>query len=246
MSAIDDFRSKLAVVEHFDFVYVVLPKQGIRKKLSGSRVSDNKMATNTRKSPLFCTSDKSKKMFLTVKHMASLWPEVIPDFQINGNAWPKGFYTSSNFQGDTAFYQKLKTLKSANDSMKIVVQYYCISPDDNFIGLFFVMHQGSELTESLRESINQPWVAALLELTHFYMTRKYPSLTNPNLYNGSIREKTLKILEHTAAGMNYRDIGEELHLTERGVHYHIDRAKLLLNATNKADLVRIAKECCLI
>ncbi|WP_169308297.1 helix-turn-helix transcriptional regulator [Ferrimonas aestuarii] len=55
--------------------------------------------------------------------------------------------------------------------------------------------------------------------------------------------KTKIIVNLTALGLSTGEISSLLNLTRRGVDYHLDKAKLKLGASNKANLVFKASQC---
>ncbi|QIZ76281.1 helix-turn-helix transcriptional regulator [Ferrimonas lipolytica] len=57
------------------------------------------------------------------------------------------------------------------------------------------------------------------------------------LQDSKSNNKTKLVVNLTALGLNTREISKLLHLTTRGVDYHIEQAKRKLGANNKANLV---------
>ncbi|WP_028108402.1 helix-turn-helix transcriptional regulator [Ferrimonas futtsuensis] len=58
---------------------------------------------------------------------------------------------------------------------------------------------------------------------------------------GKVSDRTKQIIRMTGFGLNSAEIGEILHLTTRGVDYHLSIAKEKLKATNKPNLVLTAR-----
>jgi len=118
-------------------------------------------------------------------------------------------------------------------------------PDDNFVGFFFI-YSSLYSQKQLEDKIEQTGLFSQLEMLHFYLTRRYPRITNPDFHNGSMKERTAEILHLTASGKSCSEIMQILPLSANGVNYHLGRAKSLLNARNKAELIYNAKRDCFI
>ncbi|TKB54554.1 helix-turn-helix transcriptional regulator [Ferrimonas aestuarii] len=78
---------------------------------------------------------------------------------------------------------------------------------------------------------------SVLKLVRDTILKKGP--VNNDLPN--LKQKTLQVLKMTALGLNSNEIADVLHLTNRGVDYHLSIAKQKLGATNKPNLIFEAK-----
>ncbi|WP_028115002.1 helix-turn-helix transcriptional regulator [Ferrimonas kyonanensis] len=55
-----------------------------------------------------------------------------------------------------------------------------------------------------------------------------------------MKNKTINILKLTALGLTSAEIAKEMFLSSRGVDYHLEIAKEILGAKNKANLIYLA------
>lgn len=239
----EDFYEKVAAIEFCDIVYTIMPKVGIKYSREGVELSYSKQISNPTKYLMIGSTEKAKLICAEMmKHVAKS-PEGFLRYMYEGENWPNGFRFGASHDGDAQLFRYEKQLMEEAGYQSHCDFYSHYSGDDS-IGCLWLL---SPLNESeLKEKIEASWVKPYLHLIHFYLTRTYPSLTNPHIFNGCFSAKMIEVLQLTSKGYSSKDIAKAVYLTERGVNYHIDRAKAQLNAANKADLIRIAKECCLI
>jgi len=103
---------------------------------------------------------------------------------------------------------------------------------------FFMLHSSLNDTE-MKDSLhhNKDKIQRILEVYSEYFASKYIHELNP-VYNFDCLKKTSKTILHMAAdGMSTQSIADELYLSERGVIYHLDRMKELLDAKNRVQLI---------
>ncbi len=79
----------------------------------------------------------------------------------------------------------------------------------------------------------------LLERCHKLLQLDGSKETNPYIRHAVFSETCRTILSMTANGMSVKMIADHLRLTEEGVTYHITRAKKVLQARNKTQLIAL-------
>ncbi|UMZ72800.1 response regulator transcription factor [Natranaerofaba carboxydovora] len=57
-----------------------------------------------------------------------------------------------------------------------------------------------------------------------------------------LNDKQIKVIEHLARGLNYREIGENLYISERTVKYHMENIKNRLNLKTQEQVIAWAWE----
>lgn len=70
--------------------------------------------------------------------------------------------------------------------------------------------------------------------------QRHLATMNPLTNFAILSPTSVLILQQVAEGASSAEIAEQLNLTERGVNYHIDRAKDLLGARNRIHLISLA------
>jgi len=104
----------------------------------------------------------------------------------------------------------------------------------NYFGLYHKLPAG-EFAAVYRDISGS--LLPLLERCHKLLQLDSSRETNPYIRHGVFSETCQKILKMTADGMSVKMIAVKLGLTEEGVTYHITRAKKVLNARNKTQLI---------
>lgn len=104
----------------------------------------------------------------------------------------------------------------------------------NYFGLY---HEKSsaEFTELYKDISCS--LLPLLERCHKLLTLDGSKETNPYVKHAIFSATCTSILRMTAEGMSVKMIADQLGLTEEGVTYHITRAKKVLKARNKTQLI---------
>lgn len=105
-----------------------------------------------------------------------------------------------------------------------------------FLGLlvFFSDKEPHELEEVITES--EKFTHTVDSLTHFLLSVSDAN-ANPWVSLGAISQKSHEILNLLASGCETTEISEIMSLSERGVHYHVETLKELLQARNRTHLV---------
>jgi len=115
--------------------------------------------------------------------------------------------------------------------------YHSIEGNSDWIGifhLFFREHQQD--TKQLLEPIEQELFSLLQEYSEIFVAHAHQDI-NPIANFGLLSSNCVKILEMAADGDSSEEIGKKLFLSERGVNYHLDRAREILDARNRTNLV---------
>lgn len=68
----------------------------------------------------------------------------------------------------------------------------------------------------------------------------------PKAPNLDLPERQVTVLQRAAQGFTYREIGDQLHITERTVRYHVEQARETLGAASRAEAIAIASQAGLI
>lgn len=232
------YQEHLSIFDFCDISYINVPRVGMKISSAGKTMTPQKVDDQIMEYPVLFSTPSAFEVFMTQRAIILRSPNNIADFQLLGN-WPEGF-----FYGPFTKCEQDRVKPNTRLGINGEAQYFSCYGDDEFVGIYTVFSKLQQ--EVLIERLSETWIKKYLDLVHFQITRAYPSLTNPNLFNGKIKKKTREVIELAASGLNSKDIADILHLSERGVIYHIERGRELLNAKNKTDLIRIAKECCLI
>ncbi|MDI3325475.1 LuxR C-terminal-related transcriptional regulator [Pontibacterium granulatum] len=104
----------------------------------------------------------------------------------------------------------------------------------NYFGLYHEKSQ-AEFNQLYRDLSGT--LLPLLERCHKLLLLDGTRDTNPYLKHSVFSATCTNILRMTAEGMSVKMIADNLGLTEEGVTYHITRAKKVLNARNKTQLI---------
>lgn len=104
----------------------------------------------------------------------------------------------------------------------------------NYFGLYHEKSQ-AEFNQLYRDLSGT--LLPLLERCHKLLLLDGSRDTNPYLKHSVFSATCTSIMRMTAEGMSVKMIADNLGLTEEGVTYHITRAKKVLNARNKTQLI---------
>ncbi|MBW3138250.1 hypothetical protein KUV56_01770 [Ferrimonas balearica] len=105
--------------------------------------------------------------------------------------------------------------------------------NNNFFVRFIIMINDHSLNE---KDVIEKFRPGLLELNR-RITGGFINEINPILDYQYVKPKSIKVLECLAKGQSREDAAAELHLTVRGVDYHIEILKNALSAHNIANLI---------
>lgn len=243
MNISEDFLKKSSILGFCDIILSPLDDEGAGYNFSGKILRSEKMRANISKfiNEACLFSNPKLKSLLVKKSNAILLSNNLLDFQREGK-WPVGFRFGLIHKGGRSLDEKIKNWVE-EAGYNSFCEYYCVS-DNGPNSHFLIYSKMSE--EELKDKVESSGVSECLDLLSFYFTRKYPQHVNPIILKGTIDNKAVSVLELTAIGLNSREISEILSISARGVDYHIEKTKSLLGASNKAELVSIAKSLCLI
>ena len=116
----------------------------------------------------------------------------------------------------------------------IPVGKHADKPWFNYFGLYHGK-SSAEFTELYKDISGS--LLPLLERCHKLLALDGSKETNPYVRHAVFSATCTNILRMTAEGMSVKMIADHLGLTEEGVTYHITRAKKVLNARNKTQLI---------
>jgi len=100
--------------------------------------------------------------------------------------------------------------------------------------VFFSDKEPEELSKALEDT--DRFSKAVDALAHAHI-KSLNARTNPWVALGAISTNSHEILQHLAEGKDTLEISETMSMTKRGVDYHIDTLKELLQAKNRIQLV---------
>jgi len=112
------------------------------------------------------------------------------------------------------------------------------NPEWFAVFVFFSPLDRASLTQNL--TTNRTQINTQLELYSSLFNEQCIAQLNPISNFNCLSSKAIQVLELTAQGYSCEEIGEQLVMTESGVHYHQNRLKELFNAKNRAQLVSFA------
>lgn len=232
-----ELSERLKKVYGFEFSYAVFPKDfGI---FYSTKHHDE---INFLKYPIFSTSNKGACVAsrLIYMYMSDCRKSIPPS---NLNSWLGNNFLNALKTEEP--HNKYKEEFLVSNKVSSMFSMTVSEHEDDFAGFFF-MYSNTFKQNEMERKIRNSGLILQLETLHFYLTRRYPRVTNPNFYNGSMKERTAEILHLTASGKSCNEITQIIPLSANGVNYHLDRAKSLLNAKNKVELIYNAKQSCFI
>ena len=236
-----ELQSQLAELSFCDISYSVYPADGFKPKSSSRADSVSHAHQHFRQYPLISTCPLHQEF--VGRYRQWLYKRRIPfaPFMLKGH-WPSKFVRTAYCDvGDKL--QSEKTRLFADYGVNSEASLFVNIHDEQLAGHFMINSTMSQ--QDLDETLEQALVRKTLELTHFYLTRRFRAI-NPHVHNGTIKPRTLKVLDLISKGANSQEAAVNLYMTARGVNYHLERSRSVLNARNTADLVRIAKESCIL
>ncbi|USD39080.1 MULTISPECIES: helix-turn-helix transcriptional regulator [Ferrimonas] len=107
-------------------------------------------------------------------------------------------------------------------------------------GWLGVCHLFSPLSvDEVNDKVNQDFSEFKNLLSHYCETFTALSFgsINPLANFGVLSSTCIQILSLVADGYSSEEIGEQLYMSERGVNYHLDRARQILMARNRTNLI---------
>ena len=135
------------------------------------------------------------------------------------------------------YEKKLQHLRAKIGMQSSVVSYHLLASKESWIGKFhlFSPMENSELRETLKPIEHE--VHELLQSYSTLFDAHALQDLNPIANFGLLSLNCIKILKLAAEGDSSEEIGQKLFLSERGVNYHLDRARDLLGARNRTNLI---------
>ena len=83
---------------------------------------------------------------------------------------------------------------------------------------------------------------AVLKQAQMRLFEHFHHELNPYRQNNLFNQTAIKALKMAATGLHNHEISEALHITVRGVEYHLESMRNKLSASNRANLVHIAHQ----
>ena len=236
-----DLSLQESAIDFCDLMYFKIPRQGVFQTDKGNPVSQQKL--NRLLSELSCISstDRATLFFNAMISLIKKTPKLslhnlsVSKFEKEINIIPSN---SSNQ------LEKMAISVSSRLEYKRVGCYLTAFGNENYIGVFVLLSDSDN--DNLESNIEEKFIPQYLDLLHFYCLRSSVTTNAKPPISANIPSKTLNILRLTSCGASSQEIAEQLYLTTRGVEYHLQRAKEILNASNKVELVSLAKDNCLI
>lgn len=117
------------------------------------------------------------------------------------------------------------------------VYYQFPDPDNHCMGVFVLYSDSSSsgLYEQLASQKEK--LMLLLNKYHSLFYSAYSLKLNPWRNLNVISPVCCKVLQLLSEGLTTAQVAERLFLSRRGVDYHLDNAKVLLNASNRSHLI---------
>ena len=115
-----------------------------------------------------------------------------------------------------------------------------IKYNPDWYAVFVMFSPLDRKTLSQKLNANHEQIDYQLKLYSSLFNEQCIAQLNPISNFNCLSPKAIQVLELTAQGYSCEEIGEQLVMTESGVHYHQNRLKELFNAKNRAQLVSFA------
>ncbi|WP_194945035.1 helix-turn-helix transcriptional regulator [Shewanella sp. TC10] len=233
----NELHSQLKDFNYCKISYRVYPSEALR----GYKHSQSKAYHQLEKYPLFSMTPAHSRFMEKYIKLQQKKDIKIEPFMFTGE-WPDGFVPPTAVENDS--YGLAKNALFSEYEINSEYSLYVQLPGDKFVG-HFIFH--SKLNNiDLNTLLSQKFVKKNLELTHFYLSRTYPSIINPYVNDGKIKKRTLSVLEQVARGANRHETANTLFMSSRGVDYHLEKIRENFKAKNNSDLIRLVKEGCII
>lgn len=115
--------------------------------------------------------------------------------------------------------------------------YHLVNEKEKWLGVFhlFFNEERATLEQKILDRQSE-LISLLLEYSSVFNSQAHQEI-NPIANFGLLSPSCVKILAMVADGESSEDIGNKLFLTERGVNYHLDRARQILGAKNRTNLI---------
>ncbi|USD39086.1 MULTISPECIES: helix-turn-helix transcriptional regulator [Ferrimonas] len=115
--------------------------------------------------------------------------------------------------------------------------YHSVTGREDWMGIFHLFSdQRRAVVQQNVMNKHEELVDLLLEFSSLFCCLAHQDI-NPIANFGLLSPNCIKILTMVAEGDSSEEIGKKLFLTERGVNYHLDRAREILGARNRTNLV---------
>ncbi|GIU06604.1 response regulator transcription factor [Shewanella sp. MBTL60-112-B2] len=221
---------KIAPLQLTHFYFSLVPTNALREKLLIKKLGNIK---NMR--TLAVSSDAVLRFRELYHERFSAYDRTFinqkPCCESDPLVWP---LSHINLRCQQAVKQQLQRL-NAQSSFS-----YTIDLHNNYSGFFKGFSKSSEiaLTDTLQH--DSDWIKPILKQFCRELTQEHMNTLNPITNYAVLSKPCIEILKLTADGASSREIAKQLHITERGVNYHIDRARDLLGARNRIHLISLA------
>lgn len=214
-------------VKHYYFALLPYPdQQGLSLNKS---VSLKKMRTVVASSPAVL---RYREQYLQrLAHHDRGYMKSVPSTQVNTWVWREN---DVNVRHQPTLRKMLANL---NSQSRFSISVPCEHGHVAFLKLFLDIPE-TDLKAEL-SSRSDYWCDQLMPVMHD-LTVKHIEQINP-LANFNVLSPTcIKILQMVADGDSSQEISQKLHLTERGINYHLDRARVVVGAKNRIHLISLA------
>jgi len=98
------------------------------------------------------------------------------------------------------------------------------------------------LSKHPHDEINLTGLEATLKQAQMCLFEHFHNEINPYRQSNLFNQTAIKALKMAATGLHNHEISQELHITVRGVEYHLESMRNKLSASNRANLVHIAHQ----
>ncbi|BDY05569.1 hypothetical protein F0521_26100 [Ferrimonas sp. YFM] len=236
---IDDFSSRLAEFGLGRFYYTLLPNLFQKEKtlMDCDRSLDWKRFFNLKRMRYAVASDEDilryrEEYLQRFAHTDGNFRQggFKPQWELLPCVWHDDGIPSRRLAG-------FRKLKQRHGFETRLVFYHVMPGREDIVGLcmLFSDKPADELETMLASSRQE-----LAELIQAY-SETFNALTfrsiNPLANFGVLSPTCIQILAQVAEGFSSEEIGQQLFMTERGVNYHLDRARQILAARNRTNLV---------
>lgn len=239
---IDDFIERLAAFELNRFYYTIVPddESTIAHTLGCCSTFNASRAFNLKRMRFAVASDDA--ILLYRDEFLRRFSRSDQGFQLSGPStrnrsnpylWPDD--TESGRRRST--YLQLKQLKQRFAIGAQLTFYHPVAERPGWLGIFNLFSDKGRQQLSLDQGTGLAECRGLLEeYADTFNALAFRSI-NPLANFGVLSPTCIQILSLVAQGYSSEEIGEQLFMSERGVNYHLDRARQIMMARNRANLV---------
>ncbi|USD36362.1 response regulator transcription factor [Ferrimonas sp. SCSIO 43195] len=124
----------------------------------------------------------------------------------------------------------------------VTVIHWLIAMPNGYIASFnlFSSKECAIIESSLEKGKRQ--LQHILDLYATYFIFHHIGKLNPPVNYNGLSSRGVNILKMLAKGDSLDDIANEMFLTQRGICYHVDKMKAILDCSNRSELIKKAKD----